>query len=290
MKKITFLGPIGATFSHDAYSVLSGIYDTPSIRDKNCIPVNSNRDILRTTIEHGGYGSIAMETLAEGRISETVESFIDLLKLYSYNEHCPISVIGAIKLRIHFCLMARRDISLNKVCKVMAHQKALGACRRKIKEKGWETVNSTSNGESARLIAEDKRYKNYTVIGPRSASKKYGLRIVEDCFEDEEAVTTFFLIGPLSHKVSIGKENRIIIVFSLPHIPGALVDALLPFKQKGLSLIQIYSNYYSKSVYHFSIEISLKKEEIKSFNQALIDFKRCIDLCLIFGPFEVILV
>jgi|ERR1035437_400142 prephenate dehydratase len=288
MKNITFLGPIGATFSHDAYNILAHIYGAPKVDQTNYIPAASNGEILKLILQHGGYGAIAMETLAEGRVAEPLESFIELLTAYTKTEDCPFRVIGAIRLKLHFCLMVRQHISQPMITKIIAHPKALGACKERIMKMTSQTLNAQSNGEAARLVAENAEYADCAALGPKSAAEKYGLKVLSEAFEDREAITTFFLIGPTSHQVSTGKENRILIVFKVPHMPGALVKSLQPFEQEGLNLIQIHSVHAGNHTYNFAIEIESKENESEALNRALETFGNYVDTYLSFGPFEVL--
>lgn len=238
MKKITFLGPVGATFSHDAYNVLAETYDAPKAiaegQDKNCIPASTNGEIIKSILLHRGYGAIAMETLAEGRVAEPLESFIDLLKRYKKTEECPFHVIGAVKMRLHFCLMARKDLRHgSSILKVVAHPKAFGPCKGMLFANGLSFIEAKSNGEAARLVAESEEYSDCAALGPQSAAEKYDLKVLVKAFEDSSAITTFFLLGPKEHKVSVGKENRVLIVFKAPHKPGSLVRSLMPFEGKA---------------------------------------------------------
>ena len=293
MKNITFLGPIGATFSHDAYNILAEIYGTPAVEQTNYVAASSNGEVLRLIREHGGYGAIAMETLAEGRVAEPLESFIELLKTYSKTADCPFRVVGAIYLKLHFCLMARSGVSGSEITKIIAHPKSLGACKERVAKLAVSgvavsTMNVASNGEAARLVAEDDEYAGFAALGPRSAAEKYGLKILDAAFEDGEAITTFFLIAPVSHKVSVGKENRMLIVFRAPHEPGSLVKTLQPFAHEGLNLIQIHSVHAGNHTYNFAIEIEVKEEKLKSLDRAMKEFGEYVNTYLSFGPFEVI--
>jgi len=288
MKKITFLGPVGATFSHDAYDILAEIYDAPKVSDLKCQPATSNGEILRLIQQHGGYGAIAMETLAEGRVAEPLESFIELLKVYSNIGECNFRVVGAIRLKLHFCLMVRQEVSESEISRIVAHPKALGACKGRITNKVLQTTNASSNGEAARLVAESGEYRNSAALGPKSAAQKYGLKVLNQAFEDGEAVTTFFLVVSASHQITIGKENRVLVVFKVSHSPGALVRSLLPFEQEGLNLIQIHSVHASNHNYNFAIEIEVKENELESLSRAMRGFKTCVDTYLPFGPFEVL--
>ncbi len=293
MKSITFLGPVGATFSHDAYNILAEIYGAPKVINEplhtNCIPASSNREVLKIIAQRCGYGTFAMETLAEGRVAEPIESFIELLQTYNTNTECPFWVVGSIRLKLHFCLMARKGIVEEMISKVVAHGKALGACRQRISSKKIQTAEVSSNGEAARLVAENDEYFTCAALGPKSAAEKYGLQVLDESYEDKEAVTTFFLIAPKEHKNVVGEENRILIVFRVPHTPGALVRALLPFDEEELNLIQIHSVHEGNGVYHFAIELDVKECKLKALERALEKFKQRVEKYLSFGPFEVLM-
>ncbi len=290
MTKITFLGPVGATFSHDAYNILADIYVAPKFIDY--APAITNGEILKMVGKHGGYGAIAMETLAEGRVAEPLESFIELLKDYNA-QTIPFHVIGAIQLKLHFCLMAQKGQTKESLrernAKIVAHPKALGACKDHIAQTGLPTEGVNSNGEAARLVAEDSNYATYAALGPQSAAGKYSLSVLDSTFEDRDAVTTFFLIGPKTHTTVVGEDNRVLIVFELPHTSGSLVKALHPFEEEKLNLIQIHSVHRSNRTYDFAIEIEVKKSkgELEAFDRALEKFIKVTQRYICFGPFTV---
>jgi prephenate dehydratase len=292
MKPVTFLGPIGATFSHQAYDILATKFGAPAavIEPSNCIPAPTNRDIIKLIIGHGGYGAIAMETLAEGRVAEPVESFIELLQSYDSTDACPIRIIGALRMRIHFCLMARKTTlpEIPSQAKILMHAKALGPCKKNIERIALSPLTVSSNGEAARLVAETDEYATSVALGPRAAAERYGLAVIDEAFEDTEAITTFFLVAPSSHAVSRGKQNRALVVFKLAHKPGALVRALAAFDRERLNLIEIHSVHAGNGTYRFAIEIEVGMDELERFDSALMEFRHTVDAHLSFGPFEVL--
>ncbi len=292
MPKITVLGPMGATFSHDAYNLLVEIFSGPETilegEAANCVPASDNGQILKLIVEHGGYGAIAMETLARGRVEVPLTSFIQLLDEYN-NQTCPIQVIGAIKLCIHFCLMVQPSNAENpNLTGIVAHPKAFDPCRVRIATSDLPVVEASSNGEAARLVAEDDKYANYAALGPESAAKKYGLTILDPVYEDQKAITTFFLIGPAREESVEGEENRVLIVFRLEQRPGALVDALDPFRQENLNLIQVYSIGKSNGVYDFAIEVEVGQIDLPNLGRAMESFEIAVEKYISFGPFAVV--
>jgi chorismate mutase/prephenate dehydratase len=287
--RVTFLGPWNSTFSHQGYNELAKIFGAPEANfTENYLHAGSNREVLTLIQKHGGYGAIAMETEATGRVDEPLKSFIGLLQHYNNIEACPIRVVGAIRSQLHFCLMVRKGLSRSAITKVIAHPQAFGACERRVVEMGLPREGAGSNGEGAQRVAENPRCATYAAIGPRSAAEAYGMDVLEEALEDEEAFTTFFLLAPVSHEVRVGKKNRALIVFKIPHESGGLVDALLPFKQEGLNIIHIDSAYAGKHRYDFAIELDVGEGQCDAFDRAMARFKECVETHLCFGPFAVL--
>jgi prephenate dehydratase len=285
---IVFLGPLGATFSADAYNVLARKFGAPKLDSSATYQsVKANSDIIPTLVGLGfNYGVIAMETMAQGKVVEPVESFMDLMD-YS-QDTCPVSVIGAIKMEIHFALMTKPGVLLKNVQKVLCHEKTLGACRKGIEKAGFAVETRSSNGLAALEVYSSKE-TNLAALGPISAAEKYGLSVLNDKFEDGKAVTTFFLLGSEELKPKILECNRAMIIFRTKHCVGSLVDALISFKDENLSLIHIHSAYAGKTEYNFAIEIELRKNQLSNFNRAMKKFRLAVSRCLVFGPFGLVL-
>lgn len=280
--KTIFLGPYGATFSHDAYTKLAKTYGALPASEFNYLEATTNNKILDLATSHDSYGAIAMETRAGGRVAEPVESFIKLL-----HRPCPIHVIGALSMKIGFCLMGKVTNAFEGR-KILAHPKAFEACKQSVEIVGKPIMETSSNGEAARLVSEDPSYADCLAIAPASAAAKYGLTIFNPHFEYDEAFTTFFLIGPESHPVKVGKKNRVLIVYKVPHQPGALVKSLLPFDEHGLNLIHIHSVHVGNCTYNFAIELDVDESQLEAFAIAQKKFEAFVDTHLCFGPFEVL--
>ncbi|OIO31539.1 MAG: hypothetical protein COZ49_03715 [Candidatus Yonathbacteria bacterium CG_4_10_14_3_um_filter_47_65] len=292
MEKVTFLGPARTTFSHCAYDILAELFGAPEVirngTEANYIPSIANKDVLPTIIERRCYGAIAMETLAEGRMTDELEGFIRLLGMYRRNDECPFHVIGAIQLKIHFCFMARHGVGLASVSKIMAHPKALGACKKSVATLDVPTLGVTSNGEAARMVAMDDEYAMCAALAPRSAAEEYGLDVLIDRFEDETAITTFLLIAPKAHPVTTADKNRILVIFSVPHKAGSLVRALLAFDMEEMNLVQIHSVHVGNHTYHFAAELEVEHDQMDAMKRAMHEFGSRVERYLSFGPFAVI--
>src|SRR3989338_7692927 len=286
--KITFLKPAGLTFTGIAYDRLARIFGAPLSTDVGSeLLADSNESVLTTLLQHCGYGAIAMETKAEGRVDQPINSFIDLLKRYERSD-CPIQVIGALRMKINFALMSRRGASLSDITKVVTHRKSVGACRRNIAELGVAVEEVSSNGLAAELVARDERYSLAVALAPCEAAVALELRVLNPAFEDREAVTTFYLLGPKAHPKPKLMATRALVVFRLAHSPGTLVHALFPFRTARINLRMIHSfPIPDKEEYDFAVELEWNLDNT-SFDGAFENAKRHMERHILFGPFPVI--
>lgn len=292
--KIVALGPIGATFSSDAYMELADIYGAPQMTDHWVEPlaVEKNDDVLPTMIDISGgtgnfikqktLGVLAMETLAGGHITEPIESFSKLLNL---DRKPRLHVLCAIKKSLHFVLMAQKGISLEHIQGITAHPKALQACERHVAKLGVHSAKATSNGEAARSVAEMSGYQKYAALGPVSAAEKYGLTILNPAFEDERAVTTFFLLSTRREKPLVLEKNRVLLALRLIDQPGSLVRVLS--RLSWLNMIHIHSVYAGGGAYDFIVELECRKDQAEECSRTIEQIRGYVAKMFAFGPFGV---
>ncbi|OGZ52848.1 MAG: hypothetical protein A3B25_01200 [Candidatus Ryanbacteria bacterium RIFCSPLOWO2_01_FULL_48_26] len=290
MKKVAYLGPAGATFSEIAYEFLASRFGAPRLSDRNTerILTQRNEEVIPLVFKHKSYGVIAMEAKAGKRVDQSTNSFIELL---SRNGNCGgIQIIGAVRMRIHFALMARQGVSPREIAKIAAHPEALGACRASIEK--WEVkeiIEMPSNGKAAEEVAQNDEFALAAALGPRTAAKKYGLTILSYPFEDGKAVTTFFLLGPEDERTTVpGDENRGLIVFQAKHQPGSLVSVLTPFAQHKINLSYVHTLYVGNGEYFFAIQTECGRNQIFAHLQAVEKAKKFARRCLEFGPFPIV--
>lgn len=287
--KVTYLGPAGATFSEMAYVKLASAFGAPFLIDASTerVLARTNEEVISLVIGHGGYGVLAMETRAQGRIDPTVNSFIDLLGQYS--ENCPLQILGAMRMKLHFALMAREGVALAQVNKIVAHPKAIGACRGNIAKLGVEVIESSSNGKAAEDVAHNSVLKSAAALAPMTAASTYNLITLRNAFEDAEAMTTFFLFGPTNLKpFELRESNRALFIFQVKHVSGSLVKVLKVFERSLINLTYIHSFYTGNGEYDFAIETDLKKTEVDAYERAIESAKKKTGKYLHFGPFPVL--
>ena len=284
--KITYLGPSRATFSAIAFYRMAATFGLQIAGAEEAL-VSRNEDIVPLVAKHGGYGAIAMDTKSTGRVDPPVNSFIGLLE--DSPKGCPIGIIGALRMKINFALMVRPGVCLRGLEGVTGHPKAIGACRNKLAELGVSIVEADSNGKAAENVAQVSKFSRFGALAPAEAAVKYGLEVLDPAFEDEGAVTTFFLLGPRGHKMMMApNQQRALLVFSVKHVPGALAKALMPFGDKMLNLIHVHSLFVGNGHYDFAAEFELGIDQTGDYGDALVAASEHMGRFIGFGPFPVL--
>lgn len=284
MSTIAVLGPEG-TFSLVACKELVARFGSPWIdQTTRTILATKNEEVLPLVLRHGGYGVLAMETDAEGRIETNLKPFFKLLD----REDSPINVVGAIRLPVNFVLMARPGVHLGDITTVLAHSKAIGACKRRLETLGVATQLSDSNAKAAEDVATKEEYARHAALGPRIAAETYGLTVLVEGFEDSPAVTTFFLISPKVHEPKASAVNRSLLVFRTQDEVGVLAKILLAFAETGLNLRQIHSCYVEKGQYDFLIEIDCVQAQVDAHKRATAEASKYMVRHVLLGPFPVL--
>ncbi len=176
------------------------------------------------------YGVVPVENSTEGVITHTLDMFIN----------SPLQINGEVELRIHHCLLGRRDeMSDGSIVRVYSHQQALAQCRNWLDEQmaGVEQVAVSSNAEAARRAAAEP---GTAAIAGEVAAEIYHLDLLAQKIEDEPDNTTRFLVIGRHAPQPSGKDKTSLLI-STANRPGALYGLLFPFSENGVSMTRIES-------------------------------------------------
>lgn len=190
----------------------------------------SFKDVF-ASIENGDadYGVLPVENSSAGSVSDVYDL---ILKHRFY-------IVKSIDMEIHYCLASIPQASLEDIEEVWSHPQALAQCSNKITENNYRTLPSANTAVAARDVAKSKRIDLATVCN-RSAVEEYGLKILEEHYENRSDNTTRFIV--ISKRLYIPENaDKISLCFALPHITGSLYSVLCRFNSIGLNLTKIES-------------------------------------------------
>jgi chorismate mutase/prephenate dehydratase len=136
------------------------------------------------------------------------------------------------------CLLARQA-DLQHVRRVYSHPQPLAQCRVWLAKNlsHAELVSTSSTATAAREAALDQ---SAAAIGSQLAAELYGLQVIRESVQDRPENATRFIVLAKSDAERTGRDKTS-LVFSTPHVRGALRRALEVFDVEGLNLTRIES-------------------------------------------------
>jgi prephenate dehydratase len=141
--------------------------------------------------------------------------------------------------RVHHSLIGHPGIVLGDICKVISHPQALAQCEKYLTNLGIETESVYDTAGAVKLI-KDGKHADWAAIASNRAADVYGMQVLAENIEDDDANFTRFLILSNETKRFEG-ISKTSIVFGLRNEPGALFKALKIFAGHNLDLTKIES-------------------------------------------------
>ncbi|NVM28399.1 MAG: prephenate dehydratase [Candidatus Helarchaeota archaeon] len=222
-KRVAFLGPAG-TFSEQATKSYF------SEAEADFIMVNKISDVFRRVIsEEVDYGVVPVENSTYGSVPVTLDLLLE----------SDIKAIGEIIIRIKHNLITLKKIPLSEIKTVLSKDQAIAQCRGFIEENlpTAEIIETKSTSRAVEVLPE---YENAAAIGTELAAEIFNRVVISKGIEDNQNnFTRFFVLG---HEESTPTDtDKTSIVFSVKHVPGALLNALKAFSSRKINLTKLES-------------------------------------------------
>ncbi|MBR2473425.1 MAG: bifunctional chorismate mutase/prephenate dehydratase [Clostridia bacterium] len=176
------------------------------------------------------YGILPIENSTYG----TVIDVYDLMKKYKFN------IVRALKLPIKHSLLVADGVKLEDIREVYSHPQAIGQCSEFFRANpNIKPVECANTAVAAKLIKESGR-NDVAAIASSSCAELYGLtRLIDGVQNASYNFTRFICIS--NHNYIFPGSNKISIMLTLPHTPGALYNTLAKFTAEGLNLTKLES-------------------------------------------------
>jgi prephenate dehydratase len=178
---------------------------------------------------------VPIENSLEGSVNATLDTLA--------GEAADVRIAREVVLPIHHCLIARGDIALEDVTRVISHPQALPQCARFLQDQlpGAERGTVGSTAEAVQRVAESR--EPWAAIGSRISAELYGCRLLAEGIEDREGNETRFVwLASRDAPAEPGESKTSVVFWGFnDESPGALVGVLGEFAKRGINLTKIES-------------------------------------------------
>jgi prephenate dehydratase len=228
--RIAYLGPAG-TFTEDA------LREAATDREFEPLRTTTIHDaILAVEAGEADRALVPFENSIEGSVRGTLDTLAF--------EAEAVTIVGEHDYRVRVHLIAREGVDMDQVEAVLSHQQPLAQCARFLREAlpEIELRSVSSTAAAVRMVSESAR--PWAALGSRAAAELYRCSILREGVEDESGnVTRFVWIARSGTEPAAGTSWKTSLVFSElgEDHPGALVNALREFSDRGINLSRIES-------------------------------------------------
>ena len=209
------------------------------------------------------YGVLPVENSTAG----TVAAVCDLMRGHNF------SIVRSIRLPICHALLVNPETRLSNIKEVFSHEHALKQCSNYL-EKYLPDAKLTScatTAQAARLVAESGR-SDAAAIGDISCVDHYHLTALSSSIQDSDYNYTRFICISKTPEIYPGAD-RISIMTTLPHQPGALNSLLERFSLLGLNLCKLESRPIPgrnfEYMFYFDFEATVSDPDVRALLTAL---------------------
>ena len=233
--------------------------------------------------EEADYGVVPVENSLEGAVARTLDRFIEF-------KRSPIRICGEIEQPIQHFLILQPNAKLERIRIVYSHPQALGQCRRWLEKNlplaaRRETASTAQAAEMLFLQEGLWPVEERAAIGSLELAKQRKLKTFPIPIDRENR--TRFLILSLEAPLK-GSRNKTALLFTLKDRPGALHDALVPFKQHGINLTKIESRPSKRKAWEYLFFIDLEGHELEPKVQRVLKaLQKCTKEFQVLGSYPV---
>jgi prephenate dehydratase len=272
--RVAYLGPAG-THSDEALRA-----SAPP--DSEAIPHPTIYDAVMA-VQEGSVerALVPIENALEGSVAVT----LDTLTVEADRVRIQAEVVHP----IHHCVLARSELSLSTVERVVSHPQATAQCARFLREHlpHAEHVSAPSTADAVLTVCRSDDAS--VALGSSLAAELYDCHIVATNVEDHpDNVTRFVWLAPADEVGEVGSDPKTSIVFwgGGDQSPGWLVDVLSEFAGRGVNLTRIESRPRRTGLGHYFFFVDLEgRADEETVSEALEAVRRHVGELRVLGSY-----
>jgi prephenate dehydratase len=228
--RVAFLGPEG-TFTEEA------LFSSYPAREVEPVAEPTVYDcVMAVDAGRVDRAIVPIENSLEGSVNATLDALVF--------ETDRVSIVGEVVYPIQHCLIAREQLPLEAIERVISHPQASAQCSIFIRERlpDAEVASANSTADAVRLVAESNR--PWAALGNRLSADLYACQVLQAGVEDRPRNKTRFVWlarRPVPPSQAARQWKTSAVFWGLPDSPGALVNVLQEFAVRNVNLSKIES-------------------------------------------------
>ncbi|MDR1628901.1 MAG: chorismate mutase [Oscillospiraceae bacterium] len=218
-----------------------------------------NFEAVFQAVEQGlcDYGILPIENSSNG----SVNAVYDLMRHYNFY------IVRSIRLHIDHNLLAKPGAKLSEIKEIISHEQALGQCSEFLNKHPEIKVTVCENTATAAKMVSDADRRDIATLSSRNCARLYDLEVLSAEVQNSENNYTRFICIAKDLTVYPGAD-RISLMLSVEHTPGALYRMIARFAALGLNLTKLESRPIPgrdfEFLFYFDLEASAWSDDVVS--------------------------
>jgi len=201
------------------------------------------------------YGVLPIENSLHGSVTN----------IYDHMKNYRFYIVQSIKLKINHALLAKPGVTLGQVKKIYSHEQALAQCSAFLGDLKAEIVPCENTAAAAKMVAEAGG-NAAAAISSADCADLYGLVVLQDNIQNSDNNYTRFICISKQMEIYPG-ANKVSLMMTLPHKPGALYHLMAKFAALGINLTKLESRPIPGSdfefMFYFDFEVSVYDKAVE---------------------------
>lgn len=257
---IAFLGMRGS-YSNMASRQFAKKYQG-SLIELSC---DSFQQVLdKVTSNEANFGVLPLENTTSGSIND----------VYDLLQHTDLAVVGELAYPIKHCVLANGNIDLAEIDTLYSHPQVIQQCSQFIQSLNKVHIKYCESSSHAMQMVARLNKPNSVALGNEDGGKLYSLtNIKTDIANQPNNITRFIVVAKQAIQVSPQVQTKTLLLMTTSQQAGALVDALMVFKQHQIRMMKLESRpIYGKpweEMFYVELEANIHSENTQQALKAL---------------------
>ncbi|WP_018651634.1 chorismate mutase [Actinobacillus capsulatus] len=212
------------------------------------------------------FGVLPLENTTSGSIND----------VYDLLQHTDLTVVGELAYPIKHCVLANGNIDLAEIDTLYSHPQVIQQCSQFIQSLNKVHIKYCESSSHAMQMVARLNKPNIVALGNEDGGKLYGLtNIKTDIANQQNNITRFIVVAKQAINVSPQVQTKTLLLMTTSQQAGALVDALMVFKQHQIRMTKLESRpIYGKpweEMFYVELEANTHAENTQQALKALED-------------------
>lgn len=212
------------------------------------------------------FGVLPLENTTSGSIND----------VYDLLQHTDLAVVGELAYPIKHCVLANGNIDLVEIDTLYSHPQVIQQCSQFIQSLNKVHIKCCESSSHAMQMVARLNKPNIVALGNEDGGKLYGLtNIKTDIANQQNNITRFIVVAKQAINVSPQLQTKTLLLMTTSQQAGALVDALMVFKQYQIRMTKLESRpIYGKpweEMFYVELQANIHSENTQQALKALED-------------------